>query len=163
MVSQQPESFKLDLDRLTETALPIFTSLVGRPEHRGTSLAVLAEQAFAQAAAFEREAYLIQGGKAVVDRRHASEAPLFALVHLCDGSKGEKGEPMFEEDTHKPITEVQPVDRYAFAPNLPEGHPINQRFAPNAIKSGRLCDEAGNLLPAERVREIAEELRHVES
>jgi hypothetical protein len=146
VAKQELQSVNLDQDLLERAAMHLYAERI-RTRLGSYSPEAIAEQSFVDAAAFAREAQAIRDGKEIRNQR-AEDAPLFVKVHLWDGSKGEHGAPMLAPDTNEPIWEIMPVDRYAFAPNLPDGHPINQRWYPNALKSGRLCDQTGKALAA---------------
>lgn len=111
---------------------------------RGISPEQVARKAFQKAAVFCKVADAVRAGERIQPLA-TSEEQLYVIVHLWDGSQGQHGEAM-HDDNGRPVTEVMPVDRYAFAPNLPEGHPVNQRFLPYAIKLGKLCDKEGKPL-----------------
>lgn len=151
MAKEQEPSWEMsidDVDRtlLEETARFMYVEL-SRGRLRGRAPEQIAEAAFQEAKAFVMVAQAHRNGKPIADKAKG-EAPAYVLVHLWDGSLGPHGEPMMKPDTNEPVLEVQPVDRDAFAPNLPKDHPINQRYYPNARKSGRLCNAKGELLAA---------------
>lgn len=131
-----------NLDQLEAVAERIFAEDMRFT--RGYSAEIVARRAFQKAKAFCEVAEAVRGGEEIKPLKVADEA-LFCLVDLWDGAKGQHGE-MAHDENGKTLQEVMPIDRYSFAPNLPAGHPVNQRFLPNAIKAGRLCDKEGALL-----------------
>lgn len=59
------------------------------------------------------------------DKYEEVEVPM--QVQVSDG----KWEKAIDPQTMRQITQKMPVDRYSYAPNLPEDHPINLRFKPH--------------------------------
>lgn len=138
---------QVDQKLLEDTAKDIYLRL-HEGKMRGHEPREIASRAFALAKAFAEEAQAVRDGKIVADPPKP-DAPLYVRVHLWDGSRGQHGERKLDEN-NQPIFEIQPVDRYAFAPNLPDEHPVNQRYYPNAIRSGRLCAADGKELAVNR-------------
>lgn len=134
-----------DIDRnlLEQTARLIYIDLM-KGEMRGRDGKLAAQIAYSRARDFTLVSQAIREGAAIPEPKQDSK-PLFCKVRLWDGSKGQNGEPLSDENGQA-LFEVQPVDRDAFAPNLPADHPINQRFYPNALANGTLCDARGNAL-----------------
>lgn len=145
MVGTKDSGKEVDIDQalLEETAREIYMQLT-KGRMRGFDPAVIASRAFSEAKAFCLEAMAIRNGKSIADLTQ-DEEPLFARVNLWDGSRGLHGEPIKDENG-KAVTEIQPVDRYASAPNLDPSHPINQRYLPNAIRNKALVNQDGTAL-----------------
>ena len=137
-VSKQSE-VEIDKELLEQTALAIYLKL-SESRMRGYNPQAIAQRAFAEARAFVRVTQGIRDGETVAEP--TAETPAWVKVRLWDGSRGTHGEPQLDA-SGQPATEVLPADRYAFAPNLPDDHPINQRFYPNALRNGALVTRDG--------------------
>jgi hypothetical protein len=142
---------QIDQQLLEQTARLIYIDLM-KGEMRGRDGKAVAQAAYTRAKDFTLVTQALRDGASLPEPQ-AELKPLFIQVHLWD-AEGEYGKPMVDGNG-QPIYEVQPVDRDAFAPNLPAGHPINQRYAPIAVRArvrhgGKdvpaLCDPAGNPL-----------------
>jgi hypothetical protein len=145
------QELQLDSDLLEKTALAIYIERMRT--NRGYSPEAVAKKAFQQAKAFTAIAQSVRDGEAIPDMPVAPP-PLFVQVDQWDGEKGEHGE-LRRDKNNQIVKEVLPVDRKAHCPNLPEGHPINQRWLPNAMRAGRLCTLEGRLLSADEVKSLA--------
>lgn len=135
----------IDQQLLEVTARSIYMDL-SKGELRNRDGKLVAQIAYARARDFVLVTQAIRGGAAIPEPA-APPAPLFCKVQLWDGSKGQHGEPLADENG-QPVFEVQPVDRDAFAPNLPKDHPINQRYYPNALAKGTICGPKGEPVAA---------------
>lgn len=137
-----PENKQKDFSKLETVAERIFASDIR--VIRGYSAEEVARRAFQKAQAFCVVADAVRGGEQILPLA-TSEEQLHCLVDVWDGGKGQFGEVMHDANG-KTIQEIMPVDRWSFARNLPEGHPVNQRYVKNAIKNRRICTPDGRIL-----------------
>jgi hypothetical protein len=96
---------------------------------RGYNTESVALECFRRATAFLKVSAGIRAGELSAE----PEAPLeteYVEVPVMLQSGDEKWKPVKDPVTGKPVTQRLPVDNFAFAPNLPEDHPINLRFKP---------------------------------
>lgn len=160
------ETDGIDQRTLEEVAQRMYVDLAnGRMRLRDSES--IARQAYIEAASFLRVTMEFRNGKPI-SRPHVQERPLFVMVHLwnmADTEKTSNGSPMNDQNG-APMYELSPVDRYAWAPKLHKGHPINQRFLGNAINNTirgpngeqvpALCTQHGKPLTADEIKELRE-------
>jgi hypothetical protein len=136
---------EVDADALEKAAMAIYLDLV-KGEMRGRDGKLVAQAAYARARDFVLVTQAIRGGAEIPTSVAPQSLPvLYCKVTLWDLTLGEHGAPV-KDNNGRTVEEIQPVDRDAFAPNLPEDHPINQRYYPNALKSNRICDLDGKAI-----------------
>ena len=99
----------------------------------------VARGAYAEAKAFVQITEAIRNGEEI-GKVPGPRPRRFCKVRVWQmdkPAKTDQGDPWFE---------IQPVDEEGFAPNIPEEHPANQRYGPNAERFGILCTEDGKML-----------------
>ena len=139
---------QIDQQLWEQTARLLYLDLM-KGEMRGRDGKVVAQVAYSRARDFTLVTQAVRDG-ATLPEPQEELRPLFVRVRVWDAN-GQHGTPM-SDDNGQPIYETMPVDRDAFAPNLPIDHPINQRYAPLAARakigdSPALCDPLGKPLP----------------
>lgn len=123
------EAKATDHAELKGVALSVFnqmTSSVGRGlVHKATAL-----EAFRRAKVFLECSDEIEMGMASAEPIPA-DIPEDVDVPVLVQNSEEKWSPLMDPITNRQVVQKMPVDRYAYAPNLPENHPVNVRFKPH--------------------------------
>lgn len=112
-----------DFVPLGHAALELF-KMMFTGSMRGYEAKQVAEEAFALAAVFNDEQKRIAAGGAIKQVEKPIASP-DVVVHIWDAVTDT---PMEDPNTGHPILVWMRGDHEAHAPNLPPGHPINQRF-----------------------------------
>ena len=117
-------SESVDQDQLQAVALQLYA----KTDTHGYTNEATALGCFKRAKVFLETAAKVRSGQLSAEE----DKPLpneMIEVPVWKQLSDEKWQPMTDE-LGRVVTEKQPVDRFAYAPNLPKDHPVNLRFKP---------------------------------
>lgn len=114
---------------LRATALAIFNHITA-DSARGFNHREKAHEAFRRAKAFLDLAEEIDAGLESAEAVKP-DVPEEVEVPVLEQKSDEKWVQVVDPMTNRPVMQRVPVDHYAYAPNLPDSHPINLRFKPH--------------------------------
>jgi len=137
--------------RLEQVALHIFNRM-GSDVQFGRSMESLAVESFRRAKSFLTISEGVESGIVSADPIKP-DVPEFIDVPVMTQRSDEKWDPVKDPKTGLPVMQRAPVDRDAYAPNLPSEHPINLRFKP---RDGVAIADRKALYEKERDREREE-------
>lgn len=115
-------------EELKGVALVLYTNATKAMTH-GSRMEEVAVECFRRAKAFLKVSEGVKYEEINADPL-PPEKPEFIDVPVHQEFADGKWKTVVDPVTNRPVMEKAPVDRSAYAPNLPETHPVNLRFRP---------------------------------